>query len=190
MLGRMLILTGLICTSLNGYAAELPSYPFIHTTGFAYNKIQPDFGEIFFEVIIENQDPDVAFSLAVTRITEIQSLMQQSGITEENVMIRDLKKRISKNPGAQSDSEIAYELSCEVHIKVRDLSQWKTILLPLMKMPNLDKLMTTFDTSERDKFEAELTSNAIGDAQRKATNIANTIGKNIGQGNKRSQIAE
>lgn len=76
----------------NSNASQLPDYPFIHTTGFAYAKLQPDVGEILFEISVSDTDPDVALNIAVTRITEIKALFLQQNIAENDIVIRDLKE--------------------------------------------------------------------------------------------------
>ncbi|MDY7537812.1 SIMPL domain-containing protein [Undibacterium sp. 5I1] len=169
----------LACTN-NSEASQLPEYPFIHTSGFAYAKVQPDFGEILFEINVIDTDPDVAFNNAAARITDIKTLLAQQNIAENDIVIRDLKRSVSKTDGSQSPSTSLVELSSNIYIKVRDLSHWQAIMLPILKLKNLDKFGTAFDISERGKIELDLAGEAIKDAQRKASSLVNIAGKRLG----------
>lgn len=53
-------------------------------------------------------------------------------------------------------------------------------MLPLLKLKNLDKFGTAFDLSERGTIELDLAGEAIKDAQRKASSLANVAGKRLG----------
>ncbi|MES2047495.1 MAG: SIMPL domain-containing protein [Pseudomonadota bacterium] len=170
--------TFLVC-SFSSSASQLPDYPFIHTTGYAYITVTPDIAEIMFEISATDADPELAFNTAAGRVAEIQTLLAQQGLPDTDVVIRDLKKRLIKSDTAQGSGENSVELSCDVYLKIRDLSKWQAIMAPLLKMQNLGKFSTGFDASERTKIELDLASAAIIDAQRKATALVSVVGKRL-----------
>ena len=175
----LLFITFLVC-GMTSSASQLPAYPFIHTTGFAYISVLPDIAEIMFEINATDADPELAFNIAAARVVEIQSLFAQQGLPDADVVIRDLKKRLIKSDAGQNSGANTYELSCDAYIKVRDLSKWQAIMTPLLKLQNLGKFATGFDASERTKIELDLASAAINDAQRKATVLVGVAGKRLG----------
>lgn len=169
-----------IVSSLTSFASQIPSYPFIHTTGFAYVSVLPDIGEIMFEINVTDEDPELAFNIAAARVVEIKNLLVQQGLVDADVVIRDLKKRLIKSDAGQGSGANRIELSCDVYLKIRDLSKWQDIITPLFKLQNLGKFATGFDASERTKIELDLASAAITDAQRKATALVSVVGKRLG----------
>ena len=161
-------------------ASQLPDYPFIHATGFAYGRFMPDVAEIAFEITASDVDPEAARVLAETRLMEIRDVLAQQGVSESDITIRSLKKDTKKADAGSDTAAMAVDLSCSVLIKVRDLSKWQAIMLPLLKMKNIDKLEASFDSSTRDKIELDLSAEAARDAQRKATGMAGAFGKRLG----------
>lgn len=165
---------------VDALASAMPDYPFIHTTGFAYAKVQPDFGEVLFELTVSDADPEVALAIATTRLSDIRNILTQNSIDDGDIVIRNLKKSIVKSDANDSASPVKVELNCSVHIKIRDLTKWQAIMLPLLKLPNLDKFGTAFDSSKRDNLELDLAGAALGDARRRAGSLAERADKRIG----------
>lgn len=158
-------------------AAELPAYPFIHVSGYGAAVVMPDVGTVEFEIAAQDADPAVVLATVQARIDDIRALMQQLGVAEADLEMRDIRREIKKTdqPGAP-----IHDLRCSVKLTVRNLSNWKKMVQPLLDKPNLDGFMTGFDTSEREKIEIELMSDAIKMARRKADGVAAGLGRKVG----------
>lgn len=160
-------------------ASQLPDYPFIHASGNGLVYVAPDVGEVDFEILSQQDDPEAARKVVEGRIAEVRALVAGLGLPEADVEIRDVRKDVRKGERAQP-GVVVYDIKCGVHIKLSDLSKWKALVLPLIDMANVDGLMTGFDISKRDQVETELTGEAIKAARRKAEAMAAGFGRKLG----------
>lgn len=161
------------------HASQLPAYPFVHAGGTGATSVLPDIGELDFEIFAHDTDPAVARAMVDSRIAQIRALAEGLGVAAADVEIHDVRKDIRKE-GADTAVAPTYELRSGVHIKVSDLSKWPALVGPLLDMPNLDGFATSFDTSEREKVEAELLAQAMASARRKALAMAKGAGLKLG----------
>lgn len=165
-------------------AAEFPDYPFIHTSGTGFAYVAPDLGEIDFEISLFDAEPEAARRAIEARIAEIRALAGGAGIAAADIDIRDVRRDIRKADPGRADPGRAdpplYDLKCGVHIKVTDLSKWKTLVGALIAMPNLDGFMIGFDSSRREQIEGELTAEALNNARRRAEAMALGVGRKLG----------
>lgn len=166
-------------TSVFANAAQLPAYPFVHVSGTGATSVLPDTGELDFEILAHDTDPAAARAVVDSRIAQVRSLAEGLGVDGANVEVRDVRKDVRKGADAAAVPPV-YELRSGVHIKVTDLSKWAALVGPLLDMPNLDGFATSFDTSERDKVEAELIAQAMATAKRKALAMAKGAGMKLG----------
>jgi uncharacterized protein YggE len=160
-------------------ASDLPAYPFVHAGGSGATYFLPDVGAIDFEIIANDSDPAAARALVESRIAQIRALAGSLGIPAGDVEIRDVRKDIKKGSDAQMGTAV-YELRSSAHIKAADLSRWAELVGPLLDMPNLDGFTASFDTTEREKVEAELLAKAMSAARRKALAMAKGVGMQLG----------
>ncbi|ATQ76665.1 SIMPL domain-containing protein [Massilia violaceinigra] len=161
-------------------AAGLPDYPFIHVSGMGTTTAMPDLGQIDFEISAFDADPAVAVGVVQTRATEIRAAMEQAGVPLEDVEVRDVRKDFRKPDPNAAPGPVQYDIRAGVRINVRDLTKWRGAAAPLLNMPNLDGFMTVFDTTQREKIEMELATDAIKIARRKAEGIAVGLGRKLG----------
>ena len=157
-------------------ASQLPDYPFIHVTGSASGYFMPDIGEIDFEVIAFDGDPEQARTLVETRVAEIRTLVERFGVAAEDLEVRDVRRYIRKG----SEAAPIYDTKCTVHINVRVLASWGNIVGGLLSMPNLDSFASTFGSVDRKAIEAKLFSEALADARRKGEGMAAAMGHKLG----------
>ncbi len=161
-------------------ASNLPDYPFIHASGEAMQRIVPDLGEIDFDISAYDPDPAAAIALVAERAEQVRALPADADAVTE---IHNMRKEMRK-PGpaeaAPADGAPGYEIRSSVHIAVRDLGKWRTIMQALLAMPNLDHLATTFGRTDREQTEQELTVAAVQDARRRASAMAAGFGKQVG----------
>ncbi|BBB64217.1 hypothetical protein UNDKW_5944 (plasmid) [Undibacterium sp. KW1] len=177
---KILFLGIALCFHNSGIASQLPDYPFIHSTGIAYIQVNPDFGEINFDVNVSDIDSEKALSIAMARVSEIKSIVAMQGIQEEDMIIRDARKEMKKDVANPNTAEPIYQLSYRVVLKIRDLKNWQAIMFSLLKLSNIDKVETSFDSTLRDQIELDLSIEAAKDAQRKASGLLSAYGKRLG----------
>ncbi|WP_426101152.1 SIMPL domain-containing protein [Massilia sp. TSP1-1-2] len=178
---KILLATLFALLPLTSGAVDLPAYPFIHVNGYGAAVVIPDIGTVEFEIAAQDGDPAVALATVQARIDDIRAVMQQLGVAEADLEMRDIRRDIRRDiqktdqPGAP-----LYELRCSVKLTVRNLSNWKMLVQPLLDKPNLDGFMTGFDSSEREKIEIGLMGDAIRMARRKAEGVAAGLGRKLG----------
>jgi uncharacterized protein len=167
------------CCASSVIAAEFPDYPFVHTSGSGFAYAAPDLGEIDFEIVMADAEPEKARAAMEARIAEVRALLANAGLKDGDVEIRDVRRDIRKADPNQP-GVVQYDLKCGVHIKVSDLSAWKAVVAPLIVMPGLDGFMVGFDSSRREQIETDLTAEALKAARRKAEAIAGGVGRKLG----------
>lgn len=182
MLKSFIIAAALVLVPFAASASQLPDYPFIHASGTGFTHAMPDVGEIDFEISAHDPDPETARKVVEARVAEVRALVGGLGLAEADVEIRDIRREMRKADPSQP-GVVLYDIKCGVRIKVSDLSKWKALTSPLLNMGNLDGFMTGFDSSNRDKIEADLTGEAIKIARRKAEAIAAGLGRKLGPAN-------
>jgi uncharacterized protein len=177
MLKTIVALAALLLATLPASASQLPDYPFIHATGSARLYVPPDKGAIDFEVVAADADPAAARKVVEARVAEVRALVESQGLSTDGLEVRNVRQELRKNQ--QGDAPL-YEIRCVVHVDVHDLTKWVAVANGLLGMQNLDGFATAFDTSEREKIEANLSAEAVRDARRKSEALASSFGRKLG----------
>lgn len=177
MLKRLCLALAIATLPLAASASPLPAYPFVHVSADASVYRVPDIGAIDFEILVANVDPQLARTTVETRLAEVRALLQAQGVPLEDMETRDVRKEQKKDGPPEAP---VYELRSSVHINMRDLSKWASVVGPLLDMPNLGSFATSFDSSLRDEVEAELMANALREARRRAEIIARGARRKLG----------
>lgn len=160
-------------------SGALPDYPFVHVTGSAFQAVLPDIGALDFEIVATDADPAVARAVLEQRAAEVAALMRQLDLDPDDAQVREVRQSVRKGEQAPSGGPL-YELRCEVHIKVRNLSAWPALAGGLLGKPNLDGFASSFDLSTMDQLGDELVGAAIRDARRRAEVMAAAAGRRVG----------
>lgn len=182
MLNRFAIAAAIAVLPLAGLpqaaaASPLPSYPFVHVSAEASAYRVPDIGAIDFEILAADADPELAGGTVQTRLAEIRALLEGQGVSLDDLETRDVRKELRKGVPVETP---VYEVRCSVRVNMRDLSKWRAVVGPLLGMPNLNSFATSFDTTQRAQLEAELMSEALLDARRRAELIAKGARRKLG----------
>lgn len=178
MLKKIVLLVAFALAPLAG-AAQLPEYPFIHTSGSAQRYFLPDVGAVDFELSASDTDADAARAAVDRQIAVISALVEAQGLSVDDVQIRAVRKDIRKADANVVTAPI-YDVRCTIHLNVRALDKWRDIVSPLLDMPNVTGFYTEFSSTEREKIEGELIAMAVKDARRRADAIADGLGKKVG----------
>jgi uncharacterized protein len=180
MFKKFAVAAAIVFASSAACAQGLPAYPFIHTNGTGSTIVIPDMGEIDFEIVATDADPEVARGVIDTRIAQIRAVGEGVGIAVEDIETRDVRREINKGANAVP-GVLMYDIKVGVHVKVRNLTVWASFLSPLLNMPNLEGFMTEFGSTEREATEALLLGEAVKDARRRASGLAAGFGKKLGE---------
>jgi uncharacterized protein YggE len=170
---------GLALNAPAARAGQLPDYPFVHVTGSAFTAVLPDIASLDFEIVAVDADPAAGRAVLEARVGEVKALMQQLGLDPEDANVREVRQSLRK--GEQSPAgTLLYELRCDVHINVRNVTSWPALAGGLLGKPNLDGFASAFDTSTMGQVNDELVTQAILDARRRAEVIAAASGRRLG----------
>jgi uncharacterized protein YggE len=155
-------------------AESLPSYPFIHVTGSAFQMVMPDIAVLDFEIVALDADP-----AAARAVLEARTLMQGLGLDPDDVVVREVRQSQPKDRQPQGGAPV-YELRCEVHIRMRNVASWAALAGGLAGKPNLDGFASSFELSTVEQVDDELVTRAIADARRRAGVMAAADGRRLG----------
>jgi len=160
-------------------ASALPDYPFVHVTGSAFQAALPDIGSLDFEIVAVDADPAAARAVLDARMAEVGALMTHLGLDPEDAQAREVRQGVRKGEQAPAGGPL-YELRCDVHINVKNLTVWQMLASGLLGKPNLDGFASSFDLSTMDALTDELVTKAVLDARRRAEVIAAAGGRRLG----------
>lgn len=175
-LGAVALFLSVMC---GADASPVPDYPFVHVVGSAYTAVSPDIAALDFEMVAVDADPAAARTVLETRISEIRALMQTLDMDPDDAVVREVRQNLVKGEGAAGAAP-AYELRCDVKIKLRNVSNWAALAGGLFGKPNLDGFASSFDLSTMEQTGDELVTSAIQDARRRAEVIAAASGRRLG----------
>jgi uncharacterized protein YggE len=174
-----LFAASLLASSLPARAESLPSYPFIHVTGSAYQQVMPDIAALDFEAVALDADPAAARAVLEARIAEARALMQGLGLDPDDLVVREVRQSEPREKQPAAGGPV-YELRCDVHINVRNVSNWAALAGGLLGKPNLDGFASSFDLGNADQVGDQLVTQAIADARRRAGVMAAADGRRLG----------
>jgi len=159
-------------------ASSIPDYPFVHVTGSNFRIEMPDIATLDFQVVAADADPAAARAVIDARMAEVRELMRKLSIEEDDMQVREVRQSVRKERNA--DGAPVYELSCDVHIRLRNTANWPALGGGLLGKPNLDSFAADFDLSTMDQVNDEMVAAAIADARRRAEVMAAAGGRRLG----------
>jgi uncharacterized protein YggE len=160
-------------------ASTIPDYPFVHVSGNNFRIELPDIATLDFQVVAADRDPAAARATIDARMAEVRALMQKLSIEPDDLQVREVRQNVRKERAP--DGAAVYELSCDVHIRLRNVANWPALGGGLLGQPNLDSFAADFDLSTMEQVNDEMVAAAIEDARRRAEVIAAASGRRLGQ---------
>src|SRR3569832_1393615 len=97
MLKQLALVVTLAACGASASAADLPDYPFIHTSGAATAYVPPDVGEIDFEVLITAADAETALAKMDERIAAIRAIAEAQAVAEGDFQARNVRRDARKD---------------------------------------------------------------------------------------------
>ena len=162
-------------------AADLPSYPFVSTTGKAQAWLPPDLGELQFETDAQQTTAEGARAALDALSATVTDLLTEHGIVDADVDSADLaKKSVALSTPAADGASTAYLLTRHFRVQVRDLARWPGLIAALLATEHVDNLGVSFDRSDSDQLNRDLMTQAAQDARANGTLLARSFGRKLG----------
>lgn len=166
-------------------AADLPSFPFIHTSGSASLQVLPDIGELDFDVVMVDKDGAAAWQAVEAQTEKIRALVSELGGDKATTDVQGVPRDVdtghagSRANGPDADGQ-RYKVRSSIHITVRDLRIWTRLVNDILSLPGTEGFATAFSRSDRVQIESDLIAQSISDAYRRAEDIARGFGRHVG----------
>jgi len=162
-------------------AAELPSYPFVSTTGKAQAWVPPDIGELQFETGAQHPSAEEARAALDELSATIGGLLAEYGIADSDIDSAELaKKAVALSTPAADGATSASVLTRHYRIQVRDLARWPGLVAALLATEHVDSVGVSFDRSDSDQLNRDLMTQAAQDARNNGTLLARSFGRKLG----------
>lgn len=162
-------------------AAELPSYPFVSTTGKAQAWVPPDIGELQFETGAQNASAEAARAALDERCATIGNLLAEHGIADSDIDSAELaKKSVALSTPAPDGTTTASLLTRHFRVQVRDLARWPGLVAALLATEHVDSVGVSFDRSDSDLLNRDLMTQAAQDARANGMLLARSFGRKLG----------
>ncbi|MCH4823770.1 SIMPL domain-containing protein [Gramella lutea] len=175
---KKLLLTVLLCTGMASNAQKELQVPAVNVTGEGIVKVTPD------EVLIKSRIEHEGSSAADVKkqndmvVDKVIKYLQANGVKNEAIKTEylNLNKRYDYN-----DKTYSYVANQAISIKIDDLAEYEKIMKGLLEngLNRIDGIQ--FKSSEMDKYEAEARKLAVLDAQKKARELSEPLGQEVGK---------
>ena len=188
MKGLILILVGLVLSSVTAAAQSNIEPPLITVTGQAEMRVPPD--EVVFTLAVENVDKDMVVASKRTddSVRQILAIAKKNTVKPEDVQTSHISVQPKYNtddlPYESRDRVkrvlVGYEVSKTVAVRLRDISRFDDLLADVLKAGITRFSNLEFRDSQIRKHRDEARRMAIRAAQEKAKLLAGEIGQSIG----------
>ncbi|MFD0975770.1 SIMPL domain-containing protein [Salinimicrobium gaetbulicola] len=174
---KKLLITALFFVFITGAAQETP-ISLVNVTGKGTVKVVPD--EVLINARIEHtgKSPKEVKAQNDKVVNEIIKYLKSQDIPSKNFQTEYI--RLSKDYNYNS-KETFYSANQAISIKLEDLSKYEKIMSGLLEsgLNRIDGIM--FQSSQKEELESQARKNAVLDAQKKAKELANALGQDIGK---------
>ncbi|MFN8551598.1 MAG: SIMPL domain-containing protein [Candidatus Obscuribacterales bacterium] len=185
-LSLSLSLCGIVSAALPGLAVEMKDLPpSVSVTGEGHAFAKPDQAQISMGVVSDAKTAAVALKNNTDKMNSLMSTLKSKGIAEKDI----LTSNFSVNPqyrydninGQQRPSIVGYQVSNEVHVKIRNLPTLGDILDAVITAGANNVNGISFSLAEPDSVLDQARQKAMADAKRKAELYAGAAGVKVGR---------
>lgn len=157
--------------------SSLPSHPFVSSSGRAQLWMRPDIGEVKFEAGAQLASAEAAAAQLQALSANVMQLLVEHGVQEADIEAHELEKKTVPVDGRQ---EPDYSMGRLFLARVRDLSQWPSLIAKLAEMDHITGISSTFDRTDGDDINTQLMTAAADDARSKGAALAKAFGRKLG----------
>jgi len=173
---KIFLLLTIIATSL--YAQDKVKQAEIKVSAQGKTKVVPDIVTISFGIETKGEESEKTKKENDLMLEQVFKRMKANKINQQDIKT----KWFSMYPRYENkDDKTYYVANQNLEIIVRDLSQYEIIMNELVKagVNRLDYV--TFDSSQIEKMRSEARKSAVKEAQKKAKDFADAIGRKVGK---------
>lgn len=176
-----LCLNGLLLCASVAFAADIPQYPFVFTTGKADVDTPPDIATCSLTIHAIDPDAGKAESTVNGRLKEILATLTKRGIASGDIESFSVNKQILSTAYTEKEpAEIrGYDLTRNLTFKARQLKPLPEIEAAFIGAPNVEQINCQFDRADRQVMEADLLGKALRSAKEQAEKLAAPLGRRV-----------
>lgn len=178
---KLATITAALALSVSGavHASPLPDFPFISVIGAAKMEVAPDKARVQFVIRQTADKAEAATEAVYQQGRDLMQFLATQGVAEADIDAAQINKEALYKD--YNDRAITgYEASQPIVIKLNQLTNYVAIMDFLFKQPQIFFISGSFDSSQREQFEQQLSEKAGANARSKAKGLAAAQGVKIG----------
>lgn len=180
-LAGLALLASALLTSLSVQAQAWPDFPFVKSHGEASIQVVPDKAALHLALRSEGPSSEQVVADVEAALAKVLAVLSRFGVQQQSIEATDLHKgsrrEHPREPGAQAPE--IYYVYRNVRVKLDGIEQYGEIFKALAAIDHLSELQGEFDVNDRAALEAKLLQQAGADAERRAQQMAASLGKKI-----------
>ena len=175
-------LLALLIMTVQATASPVPDFPFIAVSGQASKEVPPDKATINFTVLCHDADSEVAVASINKTLKGLVEGIVGLGISKNAITADNFFKWAVREKGENFTQLkiLGYDASREVKVTLSTVELYTSVVRLILATNGVTKIDSKFDSSSRDKIEAELLASACMDAKRKANLMCTGVGTTLG----------
>ena len=159
--------------SLASQASPLPDYPFVYAGGQAQSNIAPNTCKVAYHITVRDRDATNGMRTVEKRSSETLGLLAENAVKKEDIVGFEITKDAVRNYEQRDSLEfLGYEMTRQIEFSLQDLQKYERIVSALLKTPDVTRIRTTFDRTDRKEIETRLMAQAVSAARAKAQLMA------------------
>jgi len=166
-----------VACSAQASGTNLPSHPFVSTSGKAQLWMRPDIGEVKFEAGAQDASSEAAAAQLQELSASAMQLLAEHGVQVADIESYEIEK---KTVPVEAGQPPVYSMGRLFHARVRDLAQWPDLVARLVEMAHITSISSTFDRTDGDEINTQLMAAAADDARNKGNSLAKAFGRKLG----------
>lgn len=185
-LSATLTLCGMISVAAPCFAVEMKDLPpSVTVTGEGHASAKPDQAQISMGVLSDAKTAAAALKTNTEKMNALMSTLKSKNIAEKDILTSNFsvnpQYRYDNVSGQQRPSVVGYQVSNEVHVKIRNLPTLGEILDAVIAAGANNINGISFSLAEPATVLDQARQKAVADAKRKAEIYAGAAGIKIGR---------
>ena len=159
----------------------LSELPLISARGKSEQMVKPDKAEVTFRILSHAVTAEDALAALEVTSASVIELIKVNEIEETAISATEMRKSEVRKTEDQKRLEIlGYDFSQNFTIKLGELSSYQPLVKGLSELDGVTSIRSSFDTSEREKLEDEVTQAACQNAKKNAKALARGMDVELG----------
>mgnify|MGYP000046205208 CR=1 FL=1 len=163
------------------FANPLPSKPHVYVEGSAAIEVVPD--TITFKVSLEKVDDDISVAKADIdlRSRKLINILKNLGVLEKNIAATTLRVNPETDYVDGKRIKVGVMASRQIQITIKNIESYPNIMAALIDAKVSEIISTHLSVSNEKELEDSVLSEAMNDAKTRASRLAKTQGKKLGE---------